>query len=68
MNLWAPTGSGEDANCAEIVQQQSESFSRTNKLLISSSTPEFQGNCIKNSFLLKSNVEETKYIITTWSH
>ena len=40
-----PTGNGEDANCLEILQQQSEPISRTNKLFfISSSTPKFQNN------------------------
>ena len=34
-NLWAPTGNAEDANCLEILQQQSEPISRTNKLFIS---------------------------------
>ena len=51
MNLWAPNGNGEGAKCLEILQQQSEQqsepFSRTNKLFISSSTPEFRENCIK---------------------
>ena len=45
--MWVPTGNGEDANCLEILQQKSEPISRTNKLFISSSTPEFQENCIK---------------------
>ena len=45
--MWAPTGNGECANCLEILQQQSESISLTNKLFISSSTPEFQDKCIK---------------------
>ena len=43
-----PTGNGEDANCLKILQHQSEPISRTNKLFISSSTPEFQENCITN--------------------
>ena len=34
-NLWGPTGNAEDANCLEIMQQQSEPISRTNKLFIS---------------------------------
>ena len=46
-NLRAPTGNGEDANYLEILQQLSEPISRTNKLFISSSTPKFQENCIK---------------------
>ena len=33
MNLLAPTGNGEDDNCLEILHQQSEPISRTNKLL-----------------------------------
>ena len=47
-----PTGYGEGANCLEILQQQSEPILRTNKLFISSSTPELQENCIRNNFLL----------------
>ena len=45
--MWAHTGNGKDANCLEILQQQSEPISRKNKLFISSSTPEFQENSIK---------------------
>ena len=46
----APVDNGEDANCSEILQQQSEPISRTNKLFISSSTHEFQEKCIKTAF------------------
>ena len=45
--MWAPVDNGADDKCLEILQQQSDIISRTNKLIISSSTTEFQENCIK---------------------
>ena len=63
--MWAPVDNGADAKCLEILQQQSDSISLTNKLLISSSTPEFQENSINNSYLLRLNIYKTKYIKIT---
>ena len=40
-------GDEEDTLCLEILQQQSDPISRTNKLFVSSSKPAFQENCIK---------------------
>ena len=45
--LWATADDGEDMLCLAILQQQSNSISRTNKLFVSSSKPAFQENCIK---------------------
>ena len=44
---------------------ESDSIPSTNKLFVSSSKHAFQENCIKNSFLLKVNVYETKYIMNS---
>ena len=66
MNLLAPTGNGEV--CLEILQQLSEPISRTNKLFISSSTPEFQVNCIKKQLSAPAERPGNKNIIITWSH
>ena len=45
-----PANDGEDTLCLEILQQQSDSISRTNKLFVSPSKPAFQENCIKTAF------------------
>ena len=46
-NLWGPANDGEDALCLEILQQQSDSISGTNKLFVSTLKPAFLENCLK---------------------
>ena len=55
----------EDALCLEILQQQFDSISRTDKLFVSPSKTVFQAKLHKKSFLSQPNVYETKYIIIT---
>ena len=61
MSQRAPTDNGEATLCMEILQEQSDCISRTNKLFVSSPKPAFQEKCIETIFLLQPNVYEIQF-------